>query len=123
MRDEPLDPFANDPTDPAAGLFGGVPGRPLADDERDEVTAELAELDEFQRFLEPTGIRGVVFDCDDCHAAHYVAWELLRSSLHHVLEHGHPRLHEPAYQPDPDHYVSWEYARGYVDGAQATDHG
>jgi hypothetical protein len=25
-------------------------------------------------------------------------------------------VHEPAYDPDPDHYVSWEYARGYTDG-------
>jgi hypothetical protein len=29
-------------------------------------------------------------------------------------------VHEPAYDPDPDHYVTWEYARGYADGVHDT---
>ena len=29
-------------------------------------------------------------------------------------------MHEPAYDPDPDHYVTWEYARGYADGVHDT---
>lgn len=29
-------------------------------------------------------------------------------------------MHEPAYDPDPDHYVSWDYARGYADGVHDT---
>ncbi len=117
MRDEPLDPFANDPADPTAGLSDDASGEPLSSEERAEVTADLDDLDEFQRWLESTGIRGLVIDCEDCHEPHYFGWELLRSNLRHLLEHDQPRLHEPAYQPDPDHYVSWEYAHGYVDGA------
>ena len=29
-------------------------------------------------------------------------------------------MHEPAFNPDPDRYVSWEYARGYTDGVHDT---
>ena len=29
-------------------------------------------------------------------------------------------MHEPAFSPDPAHYVSWEYARGYADGVLDT---
>jgi hypothetical protein len=25
------------------------------------------------------------------------------------------RPHEPAFDPDPAHYVTWEYCRGYAD--------
>ena len=38
----------------------------------------------------------------------------------HLLTSGRPRVHEPAYDPDPDHYVTWEYARGYADGVHDT---
>jgi len=44
----------------------------------------------------------------------------LRGNLRHLLSNGRPRVHEPAYDPDPDHYVSWEYARGYADGVHDT---
>lgn len=117
MRDEPVDPFANDPADPAAGLSDDLSGEPLTQEERDEIASDLDDLDEFQRHLAPIGVRGLVVDCEDCHEPHYFSWELLRSNLRHLLEYNQPRLHEPAYRPDPDHYVSWEYSRGYVDGA------
>jgi hypothetical protein len=29
-------------------------------------------------------------------------------------------VHEPAYNPDPARYVTWEYARGFSDGAFAA---
>jgi len=32
-----------------------------------------------------------------------------------LLEEGHMRPHEPAFDPDPTEYVSWEYCRGYAD--------
>jgi hypothetical protein len=118
VRDEPLDPFADDPADPTSGLSDDVSSQPLSDEEREEITADLEELDDFQRCLSPTGVRGLVIDCEDCHEPHYFGWDLLRSNLRHLLEHDRPRLHEPAFQPDPDHYVSWDYARGYVDGAR-----
>ena len=32
-----------------------------------------------------------------------------------LLGEGRAHVHEPAYAPDPADYVSWDYARGYVD--------
>ena len=49
---------------------------------------------------------------------HYFDWDLLRGNLKHLLDSGRPRVHEPAYDPDPDHYVTWEYARGYADAVE-----
>jgi hypothetical protein len=118
VRDEPLDPFADDPADPAAGLSDELSVEPLSPQERQEVTADLEELEIFQSLLEPTGMRGLVIDCEDCHEPHYFGWELLHGNLRHLLEHDRPRLHEPAFDPDPDHYVSWDYARGYADGVR-----
>ncbi|MGH3804158.1 MAG: DUF5319 family protein, partial [Pseudonocardiaceae bacterium] len=54
----------------------------------------------------------------DCKIPHYFAWDLLRSNLKQLLEAGRTRVHEPAFNPDPNEYVSWEYARGYADGTQ-----
>jgi hypothetical protein len=70
--------------------------------------------------LAPVGIRGLVIDCEDCHEPHYFDWDLLGSNLRHLLDSGRPRVHEPAYDPDPEHYVTWEYARGYTDGVHDT---
>ena len=42
------------------------------------------------------------------------------TALRHLLDSGRPRVHEPAYDPDPDRYVTWEYARGYADGVHDT---
>src|SRR6266545_472685 len=41
---------------------------------------------------------------------------LLRENLEHILEHGEPRVHEPAFEPDVDRYVTWDYGKGFVDG-------
>ena len=62
------------------------------------------------------GVRGLVIECEDCREPHYFDWDLLRGNLRHLLDSGRPRVHEPAFNPDPDHYVTWEYARGYADG-------
>jgi uridine kinase len=59
--------------------------------------------------LSPTGIRGLVIECEDCHEPHYFDWDLLRGNLRHLLTSGRPRVHEPAYDPTR-HYVTWEYA-------------
>jgi hypothetical protein len=29
-------------------------------------------------------------------------------------------VHEPAFDPDPAQYVSWDYARGFADGVLDT---
>jgi hypothetical protein len=120
--DAPQDPFAGDPTDPASE-FGDddAPDEPLSDDERRDLLEDLQDIDAFQALLEPRGVRGLVVDCDDCREPHFFAWELLRSNLRSLLDLGSPHVHEPAYSPDPSDYVSWDYARGFLDGVLTLD--
>lgn len=88
---------------------------PLSPDDREGILVDLEELEVFQALLEPRGVRGLVVDCADCDEPHYFEWELLRANLRHVLDVGSPRVHEPAFNPDPADYVSWDYAQGYAD--------
>jgi len=123
VQDEPIDPFNSDPADPAAGLDDPAADDeldPLTDAERQDVLEDLSDLEIYQALLSPTGIRGLVIECEDCHEPHYFDWDLLRGNLRYLLTSGRPRVHEPAYDPDPDHYVTWEYARGYTDGVHDT---
>lgn len=117
MHDEPIDPFSGDPADPTADLedLDGEGYGELTTQERADLLADLAELEIYQVLLTPRGVRGLVVDCEDCREPHYFDWDLLRGNLKHLLDSGRPRVHEPAYDPDPDHYVTWEYARGYAD--------
>lgn len=126
MRDDPpLDPFADDPGDPAAfsaaDFHDDDPLEPLTAEEEAEIAADLADLEVFQVLLEPRGMRGLVVDCQDCEEPHYFAWDLLRANLRHLLAEGQPRVHEPAFSPDPNEYVSWDYARGFADAVLAAD--
>jgi hypothetical protein len=114
--DQPIDPFHGDPNDPAAQLDDDEAAEPLAPEDREEILADLADLDVFRTLLEPRGVRGLVVDCDDCHEPHYFEWDLLGGNLRHLLDHGVTRVHEPAFDPDPAEYVSWDYARGFSDG-------
>ncbi len=113
-----MDPFAGDPGDPSAGMDPADPADPLSEDEKQDVLEDLEDLELYQALLEPSGIRGLVVDCEDCREPHYFDWELLRANLRHLLDDGRPRVHEPAFNPDPEHYVTWDYARGYADGVQ-----
>ncbi|MBN1171285.1 MAG: DUF5319 domain-containing protein [Micromonosporaceae bacterium] len=120
MQDEPIDPFASDPGDPASA-FEPVPeeepeGETLTTEERQDVLEDLADLEIYQTLLTPLGVRGLVIECEDCHQPHYFDWDLLRGNLRQLLNSGRARVHEPAFDPDPDHYVTWDYARGYADG-------
>jgi hypothetical protein len=121
--DAPHDPFAGDPSDPAAEMGSDETGtdEPLTDDERRDLLEDLQDIDAFQALLEPREIRGLVVDCEDCREPHYFAWELLRGNLHSLLDLGSPHVHEPAYSPDPSDYVSWDYARGFADGVLTAD--
>lgn len=117
VHEEPIDPFAGDPGDPEDGLeVTESPGDPLTAEERSDVLEDLADLEIYQALLTPLGIRGLVIECEDCHQAHFFDWDLLRGNLRQLLASGRPRIHEPAFDPDPDRYVTWEYARGYADG-------
>ena len=115
--DQPIDPFAGDPADPAAALDDDEVAEPLSPEEREDVLTDLSDLEVYRALLEPRGVRGLVVDCDDCHEAHYFGWDLLRSNLRHLLDEGQTRVHEPAFSPDPSDYVTWDYARGFSDGA------
>ncbi len=113
--DGPLDPFLNDPEDPVTLLGDGEPAQPLSDEERADVEADLTELAEFRATLEPHSVAGIVVECGDCGEQHYFGWELMAANLRALLGYGRTHVHEPAYEPDPDAYVSWDYARGYTD--------
>jgi hypothetical protein len=116
---DPLDPFAGDPADPAAELADLDPeeeSEPLTADERADILGDLTDLEGFQALLEPRGVRGLVVDCEDCEEPHFFAWELMRANLRSLLDEGSGRVHEPPFDPDPTHYVSWDYARGFADG-------
>jgi len=68
--DSPLDPFFGDPADPAAALAdledsNGI-GAPLTPTEREDVLADIEDLDVFQALLAPRGLRGIVVECLDC---------------------------------------------------------
>jgi Family of unknown function (DUF5319) len=112
----PRDPFLGDPADPAALLDDGDGAAPpLNADERADVEADLAELAEFRAALEPSGVRGIAVDCADCGEQHFFGWDLMTANLHALLGEGRTHVHEPAYAPDYEAYVSWDYARGYTD--------
>lgn len=119
--DAPLDPFAGDPADPAAALQDDDVLEPLTEAERENVLSDLEDLEAFETLLAPRGVRGLVVDCEDCREPHYFAWDLLRSNLRHLLDHDQARVHEPAFDPDPAEYVSWDYARGFADAVLAAD--
>ncbi|OLT13570.1 hypothetical protein BJF78_21865 [Pseudonocardia sp. CNS-139] len=113
----PPDPFAGDPNDPALSIDEPAVADQdvLSAGERDEVVADLADLAVYQALLEGRGVRGIVVDCGDCGEQHFHEWSLLRASLQQLLEEGQMRPHEPAFDPDPASYVTWEYCRGYAD--------
>lgn len=123
VHDEPIDPFHGDPADPSSELdypADDLLSDPLSEADRQDVLEDLADLEVYQALLGPIGIRGLVIECDECHEPHYFDWDLLRGNLRQLLDSGVPRVHEPACDPDPEHYVSWDYARGYYDGVKNT---
>ncbi len=118
IGDGPLDPFIDDPDDPAAELADADPAVPLSVDDRADVEADLAELIDFRQSLAPVGVHGITIECGDCSEQHFFTWELMAANLRALLDEGRTQVHEPAFAPDPDAYVSWEYARGYTDAVR-----
>ena len=115
----PLDPFLGDPNDPSGLLEDLDPVEPLTDIDRREIVADLAELEEFESALTPHGILGIVVDCGDCGEQHFFSWALMAANLRSLLGDGRAGIHEPAASPEPDAYVSWDYARGFTDALAA----
>jgi hypothetical protein len=79
------------------------------------VAQDLEDLAAFEEAFAPDGYRGMAVYCQDCAEDHYYPWEMLRENLRLLLETGDIPVHEPAFAPEPDRYVPWDYARGYVD--------
>lgn len=88
----------------------------LDPEERDLLQQDLLDVQTLKSLLGPRGIKGTVFYCPDCSEDHYLTWDLLTSNLAELLSQGESPIHEPAFEPNPDEYVSWDYARGYLDG-------
>jgi hypothetical protein len=70
--------------------------------------------------LEPRGIEGICVECSDCGEQHYFGWDLITANLRALVGHGRTHIHEPAYEPRPAAFVSWDYARGYLDATEAA---
>jgi hypothetical protein len=85
--------------------------------ERAAVEADLADLAVYEALLAHRGVRGLVVCCDECQQDHYHDWDMLRANLLQLLVDGTVRPHEPAYDPEPDAYVTWDYCRGYADAS------
>jgi hypothetical protein len=119
FHDGPVDPFLDDPDDPAAALDDLEPVQPLSEQELADVRADLAELAEFRTVLDPIGVHGIIVECADCGEQHYFGWDLMTANLEALVREGRTHVHEPAFAPASDCYVSWDYARGYTDAAHA----
>lgn len=90
-------------------------------EERESILEELEDLESLRAIFEPRDFKGVMITCAECGEDHYYGWEMLRESLEWMLQTGEPRMHEPAYEPHPDEYISWDYGRGYLDAMQEAD--
>ncbi len=96
-------------------------GAPLEDDEREALQQDLVDVQVLKDVLGPKGIKGAVFYCPDCDEDHFLTWDLLAGNLQELLSAGESPVHEPAFDPDPDEYVSWDYARGFLDGYESFE--
>jgi len=94
---------------------------PLDADEREALQQDLVDVQVLKEILGDKGIRGVVFYCPDCDEDHFLAWDLLAGNLQELLSAGESPVHEPAFEPDPNDYVSWDYARGFLDGYESYE--
>lgn len=92
----------------------------LTAQERRDIQADLRDLGAMHGAFHSQGVKGVVIACQDCGENHYYEWELLRDNLEHMLDHGEPRMHEPAFDIVEDEYIQWDYGKGYVDALTDT---
>ncbi|HEU4487817.1 MAG TPA: DUF5319 family protein [Actinomycetota bacterium] len=92
---------------------------PLDEQEREALRQDLVDVEVLKQVLGDQGIKGTVFFCPDCDEDHYLTWDLLQGNLQELLDQGESPVHEPAFDPNPDDYVSWDYARGFLDGYES----
>lgn len=89
---------------------------PIDEEEREAIHQDLVDVKTLKAVLAPRGIRGVIVWCPDCEDDHFLGWDLLAANLQTILSSGRTPVHEPAWEPDPDEYITWDYARGFLDG-------
>ena len=99
----------------------GEHDEPLDEEERELLQQDLVDVQVLKELLGPKGIKGTEFYCPDCDEDHYLTWDLLAGNLEDILEGGQSPVHEPAFEPDPDEYVKWDYARGFLDGYESFE--
>lgn len=97
----------------------------IDEEEREALEQDLVDVKTLKNILSSRGVRGVVVYCPDCEDDHFLDWDLLAANLEQILKTGEPPVHEPAWEPDPDEYVGWDYARGFLDGFETypEEHG
>ncbi|HEV2755399.1 MAG TPA: DUF5319 family protein [Actinomycetota bacterium] len=100
---------------------GGEEGEPINEEERELLQQDLTDVQVLKELLGPRGLKGAVFFCPDCDEDHFLGWDLLAGNLKELLEEGESPVHEPAFNPDPHEYVSWDYARGFLDGYESFE--
>jgi len=96
-------------------------GAPINEEERELLQQDLTDVQVLKELLGPRGLKGAVFFCPDCDEDHFLGWDLLAGNLKELLEEGESPVHEPAFNPDPHEYVSWDYARGFLDGFESFE--
>jgi hypothetical protein len=90
-------------------------------EERESILEELEDLAALRGTFEERGFKGVMITCAECGEDHYYGWDMLQESLEYMLDTGEPRMHEPAFQPEPEDYIAWDYGRGYIDAIAEND--
>jgi hypothetical protein len=93
---------------------------PLDEAEREMLRQDLLDVEMLKELLAPRDIKGVVFYCPDCEEEHFLGWDLFKGNLQELLDEGQSPVHEPAFNPNPDDYVTWDYARGFLDGYETV---
>ena len=109
--EEPQNPF-EEPEEPEEEIDEG---------ERELLRQDLIDVETLRDLLGGRGLKGVVFYCPDCGEDHFLGWDLLAGNLRELLQEGRSPVHEPAFDPDPNEYVSWDYARGFLDGYESYE--
>ncbi|WJZ01748.1 hypothetical protein CFREI_02220 [Corynebacterium freiburgense] len=116
----PPDPFANDPNDPASFLDNEEEFPPLTPEEQLQVELDLHLLYKFRQALEPRGIKGILFFCEECEENHYYDWDIMAANMQAILNNELAAVHEPSAEPSVLWYVPWDYCIGYLDGLAAS---
>lgn len=88
---------------------------PLSEEDRARMEEDLQLVGQFRILLQPRGVLGIFYFCEDCGQQHFYDWDILEANLRATLAGELSPVHEPSADPDVDAYVSWDYCLGYLD--------